>query len=212
MSIDRKSLLLYAVTDDMWLNGRTLPNCVEEAILGGATFIQLREKNTSYDEFLSLAKDVKKVTDKYKIPFVINDNIDIAIECGADGIHVGQSDMQAGDVRKRLGNDKIIGVSAHNLEEAILAEQSGADYLGVGAVFSTSTKLDANNVSMDILKKICDTVSIPAIAIGGIGLENIASLKGSGVAGVAVVSAIFANDDIKSAANNLHTLCSHTFK
>lgn len=203
MKLDGKSLLLYAITDRTWLNGRTLPEAVEEAILGGATFIQLREKNSGYDEFLKIALEVKKVTDKYKIPFVINDNVDIAVAVGADGAHVGQSDEEVKSARKKLGPDKIIGLSAGTVREAVEAEKNGADYIGVGSVFSTPTKLDAKSVSIETLKEICGTVNIPVVAIGGISAGNVLRLAGTGIAGISVISAIFARDDIKNASSEL---------
>lgn len=203
MKLENKSLLLYAVTDRTWLESRTLPEAVEEAILGGATFVQLREKNLSYEEFFKTAVEVKKVTDKYNIPFVINDNVDIAAAVDADGAHIGQSDEEINDAREKLGPDKIIGLSAGTVEEALKAEKNGADYIGVGAVFSTSTKLDADTVSQETLREICSTVNIPVVAIGGISKDNILELAGTGIAGAAVVSAIFAQDNIRAAASDL---------
>lgn len=206
MNVDRKSMELYAITDRTWLNGRELSHDVEEALKGGITFLQLREKDLGYEEFLKEAVEIKKLTDKYNIPFVINDNVEIAIKCNADGVHVGQSDMAARDIRKLLGEDKIIGVSAGTVEEALEAERSGADYIGVGAVFSTSTKKDAGSVSFDVLKEICDKVSIPVVAIGGISSYNISRLKGTGIDGISVISAIFAQKDILSATKELLSL------
>ncbi len=206
MKIDKKAMLLYAVTDRTWLNGRSLTEQAEQAIKAGATLIQLREKDLSFDEFVEEAKKMKEVTDRYHIPFIINDNINVALAVGADGVHVGQSDMAAGDVRTLLGGDKILGVSAQTVEQAIRAEKNGADYLGVGAVFSTSTKHDAQDVSFQTLKEICAAVSIPVVAIGGIHEKNILRLRGSGVDGVAVISAIFAKPDIYAAAKELCAL------
>ena len=206
MKVDKSSMLLYAVTDRAWLGENSLTQQVEEAVKAGVTFVQLREKDLDYDAFLIQAKEIKRVTDKLKVPFVINDNIDVAIACNADGVHVGQKDMAAGDVRARLGADKIIGVSAQTVEQAVFAEKNGADYLGVGAVFSTSTKLDAETVSFDTLKEICNSVSIPVVAIGGISEQNILKLKGTGIDGIAVVSAIFAQKDIYSASQRLAEL------
>ncbi len=206
MNVEREKMLVYAVTDRTWLNGQTLEEQVEKAIKGGATFLQLREKKLCYDAFLKQAIALKKITDKYNIPFVINDNVDIAIAVDADGIHVGQKDMEAGKVRQKLGQNKIIGVSVQTVEQAILAQKQGADYLGVGAVFSTSTKLDASEVSFETLQKICNAVSIPVVAIGGISQSNILQLKGSGIDGVAVVSAIFAQKDITQATKELVAL------
>lgn len=203
MKIDRSSMLMYAVTDRAWLNGKALEEQVEEAILGGATFIQLREKEADYDSFLEQAKKIKVITDKYKIPFVINDNIEVALACDADGVHVGQKDMAAGEVRKRLGKDKIIGVSVKNVQEAKEAEKNGADYLGIGAVFSTTTKLDAINVKPLRLQEIAAAVSIPIVAIGGIKKENVRKLRESHIDGIAVVSAIFAAENITQATKEL---------
>ena len=165
MNCDKKDLLLYAVTDRAWLNGETLCSQVEKAIKGGATFIQLREKNLDQKHFLEEALEIQKLCKKYNVPFVINDNVEIAKEINADGVHVGQEDMAAGNARAILGSDKIIGVSAHTVEEAVLAEKNGADYLGVGAAFQTGTKKDAGNISHETIKQICETVNIPVIAI-----------------------------------------------
>lgn len=203
MKCDKKDLLLYAVTDRHWLEGRTLYEVVKESLDGGATFIQLREKDLDEGTFLREAKELQKLCKEYKVPFVINDNVDIAIETDADGVHVGQSDMEAGDVRAKLGPDKIVGVSAATVEEAVLAEKRGADYLGVGAVFPTGSKDDAREVSHETLKAICEAVSIPVIAIGGITRENVSELAGSGICGIAVISAIYGQKDIRKAAENL---------
>ena len=203
MKCDKKDLLLYAVTDRYWLEGRTLYDVVKESLDGGATFIQLREKTLDEDTFLQEAKELQKLCREYNVPFVINDNVNIAVEIDADGVHVGQSDMEAGDVRAKLGPDKIVGVSAGTVEEAILAEERGADYLGVGAVFPTGSKDDAIDVSKETLKEICKAVSIPVIAIGGITQENVIELSGTGICGVAVISAIYAQKDIKKAAADL---------
>lgn len=206
MKCDKKDLLLYAVTDRHWLNGRTLYSQVEEALKGGATFIQLREKELDEEHFLEEAKEIKELCRRYQVPFVINDNVEIALAVDADGVHVGQSDMEAGDVRAKLGPDKMIGVSAQTVEQAVMAEQNGADYLGVGAVFPTGSKADALEVSHDTLKAICKAVKIPVIAIGGISKENILELSGSGICGIAVISAIFAKDDIEEATRELRGL------
>jgi thiamine-phosphate pyrophosphorylase len=206
LKVDKSSMLLYAVTDRMWLKNTSLASQVELAIKGGVTFVQLREKDISFDEFLSLAKEVKAVTDKYRIPFVINDNIEVALTCDANGVHVGQHDMEAAKVRAKIGENKILGVSVQTVEQAVTAEKNGADYLGVGSVFPTSTKLDADTVSFDTLKAICDSVSIPVVAIGGINRYNVFELAGSGVAGIAVVSAIFAQSDVQQASSELRKL------
>ena len=199
----KKDLLLYAVTDRSWLGEETLYEQVEKALKGGATFIQLREKELDEEHFLEEAIALKELCHKYHVPFVINDNVKIAKEMDADGVHVGQSDMEAGDVRAKLGPDKIIGVSAQTVEQAVLAEKRGADYLGVGAVFPTSSKDDATEVSYETLKAICQAVSIPVIAIGGITKDNVAELSGSGICGIAVISAIYGQKNIKDAAANL---------
>lgn len=203
MNLDSKSLLLYAVTDRAWLHERKLSDDVEKALLGGATFVQLREKDASFEEFLEQAKEVKEVCKKYNVPFVINDNIEVALAVDADGVHVGQSDMETGSVRQKLGKDKIIGVSTRTVEEALLAQDTGADYLGVGAMFQTSTKLDAADVTFEELKAICAAVEIPVVAIGGISNHNVLELEGTGIDGVAVVSAIFAAEDIQKATSQM---------
>ena len=212
MKCDKKDLLLYAVTDRAWLNGETLYEQVEKAIKGGATFIQLREKKLGEAEFLEEAKEIKKLCDAYKVPFVINDNVEIAVAMDADGVHVGQSDMEAGDVREKLGPDKIIGVSAQTVEQALLAEKRGADYLGVGAVFATGSKDDADDVSHETLKAICEAVKIPVIAIGGISKHNVMELSGSGICGIAVISAIFAQPDSEAAAKELKEITEEMVK
>ncbi|WP_035878264.1 thiamine phosphate synthase [Kandleria vitulina] len=196
-------LLLYGVTDRHWLNGRRLYDDVKESLDGGVTFIQLREKTLDEEMFLLEAKEIKSLCEAYHVPFVINDNVDIAKKINADGVHVGQDDMNVEDVRRILGEEKIIGVSASSVEEALCAEKGGADYLGVGAVFPTSSKDDASDVSFEILKEICEAVSIPVIAIGGISKENVHKLSGTGIVGIAVISAIFSKEDIKQAAIDL---------
>lgn len=196
-------LLLYAVTDRAWLVNETLYEQVEKSLKGGVTFVQLREKKLDEESFLQEAIEIKELCKKYNVPFVINDNVDIAIKMDADGVHVGQSDMEAGDVRKKLGPDKIIGVSAQTVEQAILAEKHGADYLGVGAVFPTGSKDDAEDVPFETLKAICEAVSIPVIAIGGITKDNVKELAESGICGIAVISAIFASKDIEAATKEL---------
>lgn len=206
LNCTKEDLLLYAVTDRSWLNGRTLFEQVEEALEGGATFIQLREKELDEEHFLEEALQLKALCKKYHVPFVINDNVEIAAAMDADGVHVGQSDMEAGDVRAKLGPDKILGVSAQTVEQAILAEKRGADYLGVGAVFPTGSKDDADDVSHEMLKAICEAVHIPVIAIGGISSANVLELKGTGICGIAVISAIFAQKDIKESTKNLKKL------
>lgn len=203
MNCTKEELLLYAVTDRSWLHGRTLKEQVKEALDGGVTFLQLREKHIDSGLFLQEAQELKDLCKQYQVPFVINDDVELALKVDADGVHVGQSDMKAGDVRKKLGKDKIIGVSAQTVEQAVMAEKHGADYLGVGAVFPTSSKDDAQEVDYETLKAICQAVQIPVIAIGGINDQNVDRLKGSGICGVAVISAIFAQEDIKEAAKEL---------
>ena len=203
MNCTKEELLLYAVTDRSWLHGRTLKEQVKEALDGGVTFLQLREKQIDSELFLQEAQELKELCKQYQVPFVINDDVELALKVDADGVHVGQSDMEAGDVRKKLGKDKIIGVSAQTVEQAVMAEKHGADYLGVGAVFPTSSKDDAQEVDYETLKAICQAVQIPVIAIGGINAQNVDGLKGSGICGVAVISAIFAQEDIKEAAKEL---------
>lgn len=203
MNVNKEDMILYAVTDRAWLNGETLEQQVEKAIEGGVTFVQLREKECSQKEFLELAEKVKKVTDRYNVPFVINDNVEIAIACNADGVHIGQSDMELKAARKKLGDKKIIGVSAKTVEQAMEAQINGADYLGVGAVFPTSTKKDANCISINTIKEICQSVTIPVVAIGGIQKENMLKLKGAGIDGIAVISGIFASENVKEAAKTL---------
>jgi len=205
-------LLLYAVTDRHWLNGETLYAQVEKTLRGGATFVQLREKELDHDAFVSEAREIKKLCKAYGVPFVINDCVDIALAVNADGVHVGQSDMEAGDVRSMVGPDKIIGVSAETVEEAITAEKHGADYLGVGAVFPTGSKDDALPVSHETLKAICSAVHIPVIAIGGISVDNVSELAGSGICGVAVISAIFGQPDIEGATKKLKAMTEQMVK
>lgn len=206
MKLDKKAMQLYVVTDRSWLDGRSLEDQVEEIAASGATFLQLREKHLSEEAFLKEALKIKEIAARHSIPFVINDNIEVALRAGADGVHVGQSDMQAKDVRRLIGEEKILGVSANTVEQAVKAQESGADYLGVGAVFSTSTKLDANDVSFETLRRICEAVTIPVVAIGGIGEANVLKLRGSGVHGIAVISAIFASPDVAAATRRLRAL------
>ncbi len=199
MNVTKANLLLYAVTT----SDANVDSQVEKAILGGATFIQLRAKDLTFSQFLSLAKKVKKVTDKYKIPFVINDNVEVAVAVNADGVHLGQSDLQLVEARNVLGANKIIGVSAQTLEEALKAQRNGADYIGVGAMFKTTSKCDASYVSVEQLSEICNGVTIPVVAIGGINKNNISTLSRSGISGVAVISAIFNANDIRNSTEEL---------
>ncbi len=194
---------LYLVTDRDLMSTKTLEEAVEQAIMGGCTLVQLREKTSSSREFYQTALKVKEITDKYKVPLIINDRVDIALAVDADGVHVGQSDLPAAVVRKIIGKDKILGVSAGSVENAIEAQRDGADYIGVGALFSTSTKTDANSVSKETLMKIIEEVSIPVVGIGGINAQNAAQLKNTGINGIAVVSAIIAQKDIKLSAEKM---------
>lgn len=203
MKCDKNDLLLYAVTDRHWLNGRSLRQVVEESLDGGVTMVQLREKQLEEGAFLEEAKELQALCRQRHIPFLVNDNVDIALAMDADGVHVGQSDMEALDVRKKLGPDKIIGVSAQTVEQALLAQAHGADYLGVGAVFPTGSKDDAVEVPFETLKAICQAVRIPVVAIGGISKTNVKKLRGSGICGVAVISAIYGAPDIEKAAREL---------
>lgn len=212
MSVTANDFCLYAVTDRQWLKGKSLSSQVKEAVLGGVTFVQLREKNLSTAAFIDLAREVKAVTDAHHIPFVINDSIEVAIQTDADGVHLGQNDLSIESARLLLGADKIIGISVHTVAEAIEAEAQGADYLGVGAIFHTGTKEDAVALSLDHLQAIVKAVQIPVVAIGGIQLDRIASFEGSGISGIAVVSALFANGDVRSAAVDLKKSVSSLFE
>lgn len=194
---------LYLVTDRDLLKNTDICTAVEQAIQGGVTLVQLREKDLSSLEFYNIAVEVKKVTDKYKVPLIINDRLDIALAVDAAGVHVGQSDMPALIARKLIGPNKILGVSTATVEESIEAEKNGADYVGVGAVFPTSTKLDARAVTVDMLKEIKESIKIPVVAIGGINGNNVQSLKTANIQGVAIISAILGKEDIKKAAENL---------
>ncbi len=205
-------MLLYAVTDRAWVGRMSLYQQVEAALKNGATCVQLREKELDEKAFLEEAKEMAALCRSYHVPLIINDNVDIAIACGADGVHVGQDDMAASDVRARVGENMIIGVSAHTVEEALEAVKNGADYLGLGAVFSTSTKTDAGAMSHETLKEICDAVNIPTVAIGGISRNNLMQLAGSGVDGIAVVSAIFGAEDPGAAAAELAILAREMVK
>ena len=203
MKIDKKALLLYAVTDRGCLKGISLEEAVEQAILGGVGVVQLREKNISESELLREAEKLLKVCHKYSVPLIINDDYEIALKCGADGVHVGIEDAPVSEIRRIAGKDFIIGATAKTVEQANLAECSGADYLGVGAVFPSPTKKNAVRITPQQLKEICSSVSIPAVAIGGITAENVNEIKGCGHSGIAVVSAVFGAADIKRAADEL---------
>ncbi|MBR6019462.1 MAG: thiamine phosphate synthase [Lachnospiraceae bacterium] len=206
MKCDRKTMLLYAVTDRAWTGRQTLYEQVEAALRGGATCVQLREKDLPQEEFLAEAMEIAALCRSYGVPFFVNDNVDIAIACHADGVHVGQDDMAAAKVRERVGEDMMIGVSAHSVEEAVEAVRNGADCLGVGAMFSTSTKTDVDVLSKETLAAICAAVDVPVVAIGGIGKGNMRELAGTGVDGFAIVSAIFGADDIEGACRELRQI------
>ncbi len=210
--IDNKIFQLYAVTDSQWLKkGETLAQAVEKAIKGGATLVQLREKHLSNEDFITLAKEVKKVTDTYNIPLLINDNIEVCLAVDASGVHVGQQDLEAGKVRELLGPNKIIGVTAKSPKQALDAMNAGADYLGSGAMFGSSTKSEAATMTMDQFAEIRKSVDLPIVLIGGIDASNIRELVGSGAQGAAIVSGIFAQDDIEAAAAELLTLSKEVF-
>lgn len=200
---DKINYSVYAITDRYWHKDRPIEEMIEDSIKGGATIIQLREKHISDDEFLVLALKAKKVCNKYNVPLIINDNIEVMLKSDADGIHVGQSDLNAKRVRELIGPNKILGVSVGNLEEAKIAIKNGADYLGVGAIFPTNTKDDAILVSLNELRNISLNVNIPVVAIGGIHLDTIKELKNTCINGVAVISEIFSKDDIITATKVL---------
>ena len=206
MNFDKNHLRLYAVTDHTWLRGQTLRQQVEAALQGGVTCVQLREKQLDRENFIQLGRTIGCLCQRYGVPLIINDDLEVALACGADGVHVGQDDLPVEEVRRRVGDKMIVGVSAHNPEEARRAYAGGADYLGAGAVFGSTTKTNVTPLSHDTLRAICDAVPIPVVAIGGITRENLPRLAGTGVAGVAVVSAIFAADDITAASRELRAL------
>lgn len=203
MNISREQLRLYAVTDRSWLANETLYEQVEKALKGGVTLVQLREKHLDEITFEKEGRELLELCHRYQIPLLINDNVELAVKIGADGVHVGQSDMKLQEARKLLGEDKIIGVTAKTVEQAKAAEAAGADYLGSGAVFGSSTKTDAKPMDLDQFQTICESVQIPVVAIGGINAENILQLKGRKMAGVAVVSGIFACSDIEEGTQEL---------
>ncbi len=206
MKCDKKTMLLYAVTDRAWVGRQSLYEQVECALKGGATCVQLREKELDDEAFLKEALELGALCRRYNVPFFVNDNVDIAVRCHADGVHVGQEDMAAAQVRSRVGDEMMIGVSVHTVDEALEAVKNGADCLGVGAVFPTSTKADADVLPKETIRDICNAVDIPVVAIGGIGRGNISELAGTGVDGVALVSAIFSADDIESECRTLRKL------
>jgi thiamine-phosphate pyrophosphorylase len=197
---------IYLVTDRDLMSTETLEEAVEQAIIGGCTLVQLREKDCSSLDFYNTAVKVKEITDKYNVPLLINDRLDIALAVDAAGVHVGQSDLPATIVRKIVGEDKIIGVSTGSLEQALKAQKDGADYIGVGAMYSTGTKKDANSTSMEELKKIRENISLPIVVIGGINKERIKDFDGIGIDGLAIVSAIIAQKDIAGATKEFKTI------
>lgn len=208
MNCSREMMRLYAVTDRSWLNGQTLYEQVEQALKGGVTLVQLREKGLGAEQFLQEARQIQQLCRRFGVPLIINDSIEVALAVDADGVHLGQDDANAAQARQLLGKDKIIGVSAHNVQEALQAVQDGADYLGSGAVFGSGTKTNVSTLPMQILREICNAVPIPVVAIGGITEQNLQQLSGSGIAGAAVVSAIFAQENIEEAAIRLRGLLS----
>ena len=203
MKFSKDMLLLYAVTDRSWTQDKTLYDQIEAALKGGVTIVQLREKNLPEDEFVAEAIRVKELCSRYNVPLIINDNAEVALKSGADGVHVGIEDTPVAELRQKVGKDFIIGATAKTVEQAQSAEKAGADYLGVGAVFPSPTKKNAIRITAEKLKEICSSVSGPAVAIGGISLDNVSEIKGCGMSGIAVVSAIFASDDIQKAASEL---------
>ena len=206
MRFDREMLRLYAVTDRAWVGRQTLSEQIEDALRGGVTLVQLREKNLAKEEFVVEAKAVLALCRQYGVPLLINDRLDVARESGADGVHVGIEDAPVSEIRRQAGPDFIIGATAKTVAQARAAQSAGADYLGVGAVFPSPTKRNAIRITSEVLREICGSVSIPAVAIGGITAENAPSLRGCGMAGIAVVSAIFGASDIQQAAAGLRTL------
>ena len=203
MEFHRNMLLLYAITDRSWTGRQTLYDQIQAALEGGVTMVQLREKRLSTQALVEEAVEIKELCHRYHVPLIINDNVEAAVASGADGVHVGITDTPVAEIRKRAGGSFIIGATAKTVAQAIAAEQAGADYLGVGAVFPSPTKQNAVRITLEQLKQICSAVSIPAVAIGGIGRENVAALAGGGMAGIAVVSAIFAEKNIQNAAAEL---------
>ena len=212
MKLTKEMLRLYAVTDRSWLREQTLCEQVEQALIGGATLVQLREKELDEEAFLREAIELTKLCHRYGVPLLINDNVEIARRSGADGVHVGQDDMEAAAVRSILGSDMIVGVTAKTVEQAIRAQKAGADYLGSGAVFGSSTKLNAKPMTKELLNAICHAVSIPVVAIGGINRDNILELEGTDISGVAVVSGIFAASDIEAECRHLRSVLKQVIK
>lgn len=206
MKFDKNMLALYAITDRKCIGDRGLEYSVEQALSGGATMIQLRDKEVDFDTLCKEADSLLKICQKYNAPLIINDNADVVIKTGADGVHLGQNDMDLAKAREILGKDKIIGGSARTIELAQKAEQSGADYIGCGAVFGTLTKADAKYIGTQRLKEICTSLSIPVVAIGGVNAGNISQLEGCKISGVAVVSALFGAENVYTSAQELRKL------
>ena len=212
MKLTKEMLRLYAVTDRSWLRGQTIYEQVEQALIGGATMVQLREKELDDESFLREAVELAKLCHRYGVPLLINDNVAIARRSSADGVHVGQDDMEAASVRSILGSDMIVGVTAKTAEQAIRAQEAGADYLGSGAVFGSATKLNAKPMTKELLNTICHSVTIPVVAIGGINRHNILELAGTDISGVAVVSGIFAASDIEAECRHLRSIVQQIIK
>lgn len=212
MNCDRSQLLLYAVTDRAWVGRQSLYEQVESALRGGATMVQLREKQLDAEHILREARELAHLCKRYGVPFILNDNVDLALACGADGVHVGQDDLAAAEARRKLGPEKIVGVSAHNVAEALAAVRDGADYLGSGAVFGSTTKTNVHALPHETLREICRAVDIPVVAIGGITKDNLPQLAGTGIDGVALVSAIFAAPDIEAECRALRALTLQTIR
>ena len=212
MKLTKDMMRLYAVTDRSWLRGQTLFEQVEQTLIGGATLVQLREKELDEETFLREAVELAKLCHRYGVPLLINDNVEIARRSGADGVHVGQDDMEAASVRSLLGSDMIVGVTAKTVEQALRAQEAGADYLGSGAVFGSATKLNAKPMTKELLGSICHAVSIPVVAIGGINRNNILDLAGTDISGVAVVSGIFAAEDIEAECRYLRSIVTQITK
>ena len=206
MKFTKESLKLYVITDRSWIGNRSMSEEVEKTLKAGATCLQIREKNISYDEYVSKSIELRKICNKYNVPFIVNDNIEVALASGADGVHVGQNDILNKNVRSIIGSDKILGISVNSIELAIAAEKAGADYIGVGSIQLSPTKGESKILSTEYVNEICNSVSIPVVAIGGINEQHIPILKGIGIAGVAVISAVFGKEDVAEATYKLRKL------
>ena len=212
MAIAKSTMLLYAITDRTWLGEQTLTEQVQDALEGGVSLLQYREKHLEGEAKIAQAKEILALCRKYDVPLIINDDPLLAKEIGADGVHVGQKDMAPEKVRQIIGPEMVLGVSARTVEQALAAQAAGADYLGSGAVFHTGTKGDARALSHDVLREICGSVEIPVVAIGGITAENAPQLAGTGISGIAVISGIFASEDVKGAAAELRAIAEQITK